>query len=127
MLWQSLKAEWHEAPVDARLVVAVVLVIVPLLMASPAWAEPETLTRTRNCAIQGRLKVTGYYAGNITCTIGEQTRSAIRAFQRDNGIAQTGTVGPKTYARLFGRERGDTRPVLVDRGECPQDLIACRK
>ncbi len=41
-------------------------------------------------AIQSRLRVLGYYSGVIDGLAGKRTRSAISAFQRDNGIVADG-------------------------------------
>jgi Putative peptidoglycan binding domain len=37
----------------------------------------------------------GYYTGQVDGVIGPQTRSAIREFQRDNGLAVTGRITPE--------------------------------
>jgi peptidoglycan hydrolase-like protein with peptidoglycan-binding domain len=76
-----------------------IVLIVGLLWGGPALADAETY------AIQGRLKVDGYYPGKIDGIIGDSTKNAIRAFQAERGLPTTGHVGPKTYKALFGRER----------------------
>jgi peptidoglycan hydrolase-like protein with peptidoglycan-binding domain len=78
--------------------------LIAILMYSPALADAESY------AIQGRLKVDGYYTGKIDGIIGDSTKDAIRAFQAERGLPITGHVGPKTYKALFGRERGDNTP-----------------
>jgi peptidoglycan hydrolase-like protein with peptidoglycan-binding domain len=75
--------------------------LIVILMYSPALADAESV------AIQGRLKVDGYYPGKIDGIIGDSTKSAIRAFQAERGLPTTGHVGPRTYRALFGRSRGD--------------------
>lgn len=42
--------------------------------------------------VQGRLANLGYLAGAIDGVLGEETREAIRAFQRANDLAETGEV-----------------------------------
>jgi outer membrane murein-binding lipoprotein Lpp len=50
--------------------------------------------------IQQALKNAGYYQGTLDGKIGSQTRQAIRAFQRDNGLGADGIVGRQTWAKL---------------------------
>jgi peptidoglycan hydrolase-like protein with peptidoglycan-binding domain len=90
--------------------------LIAILLYSPALADAESY------AIQGRLKVDGYYPGKIDGIIGDSTKDAIRAFQAERGLPTTGHVGPKTYKALFGRARGDNTP-SADNYE-PVDLKA---
>lgn len=55
----------------------------------------------QNKAIQQRLHSLGYYNGAIDGIIGNQTTQAIKKFQFDYGVQETGTVGPET-SRLLG-------------------------
>lgn len=55
----------------------------------------------QNKIIQQRLQSLGYYNGSIDGVIGNQTIQAIKKFQFDYGVQQTGTVGPET-SRLLG-------------------------
>jgi hypothetical protein len=91
-----------------RIIVAVAIIIFAIAYITVATADIREA-----CAIQGRLKVLGYYRGTITtCADTSATREAIEAFQRDNDLPPVGKVGPATYRKLFGRSRGDTRPVV---------------
>lgn len=51
-------------------------------------------------AIQERLKERGLFSANVTGYYGEITRNAVLAFQRQQGISQTGTAGPITLKAL---------------------------
>lgn len=51
-------------------------------------------------AIQERLKERGLFNANVTGYYGEITRNAVLAFQRQQGISQTGTAGPITLKAL---------------------------
>lgn len=51
-------------------------------------------------AIQEKLKERGLFNANITGYYGEITRKAVLAFQRQQGISQTGTAGPITLKAL---------------------------
>ena len=51
-------------------------------------------------AIQKRLFSLGYYTGNIDGIFGSKTRSAVMAFQRDNGLLTDGIAGKNTLAAL---------------------------
>lgn len=50
--------------------------------------------------VQKKLKNWGYYSGSIDGIYGSKTRSAVRLFQRRNGLAVDGIVGNKTLAAL---------------------------
>ena len=50
--------------------------------------------------IQTKLKRWGYYNGNVDGIYGSQTVSAVKYFQRKNGLAQDGIAGPKTLAAM---------------------------
>ncbi|MBP3797462.1 MAG: spore cortex-lytic enzyme [Ruminococcus sp.] len=51
-------------------------------------------------AIQERLKERGLFNANVTGYYGEVTQNAVKAFQRQQGISQTGTAGPVTLKAL---------------------------
>ncbi len=57
-------------------------------------------TASQNKQIQQKLKDLGYYNGKIDGIIGKLSLSAIKAFQKDNGLVVDGIVGPKTAAKL---------------------------
>ena len=50
--------------------------------------------------IQQRLKNWGYYSGAVDGVFGSGTLAAVKSFQRKNGLAADGIVGPKTAAAL---------------------------
>ncbi len=50
--------------------------------------------------VQEALARRGYYTGQVDGVIGPQTRSAIREFQRDNGLAVTGRITPELLETL---------------------------
>ncbi len=60
----------------------------------------EVKSRPKAKDIQLALKNAGYYAGVVDGKIGKATRSAIRAFQKANGLAVDGKVGKQTWALL---------------------------
>jgi len=62
----------------------------------PARPTPDTTV----LAIQRRLNELGYSAGTPDGLFGNKTRSAIQTFQRDNGIAVTGTADQALLSRL---------------------------
>ena len=51
--------------------------------------------------IQQALKNAGLYQGSVDGKIGPQTRSAIREFQRVNGLKVDGVVGKQTWNKLI--------------------------
>lgn len=62
-------------------------------------AEAAT-TKAENRTIQTKLKRWGYYKGSIDGIYGPQTKSAVKYFQRKNGLAVDGIVGPQTAKAL---------------------------
>lgn len=50
--------------------------------------------------LQTFLKAEGYLTAPLVPNFGNATRAAVRAFQKDNNISQTGTAGPKTRAMI---------------------------
>ncbi len=50
--------------------------------------------------VQRRLKQWGYYTGAVDGIFGSETRKAVIAFQKKNGLTADGIVGKATYAAL---------------------------
>lgn len=50
--------------------------------------------------VQTKLKQWGYYDGVVDGVFGAGTSSAVKVFQRRNGLTSDGVVGPRTYAAL---------------------------
>jgi len=50
--------------------------------------------------IQTALRNAGFYDGKVDGVKGEQTKKAIKAFQKANGLRDDGVVGPKTWDML---------------------------
>lgn len=59
--------------------------------------------------LQSLLRRIGYNPGAIDGVFGQQTRLAVIAFQRNNGLTADGIVGPATWALLEGFLRGYER------------------
>lgn len=57
-------------------------------------------TTSQNKVIQQRLKQWGYYTGAIDGILGPKSISAIKRFQRNNGLVADGIVGPLTAAKI---------------------------
>lgn len=69
-----------------------------------AFARAETLRRGSRGElvkqVQTKLKNWGYYKGSIDGIFGSGTESAVKAFQRKNGLTADGIIGKKTAAAL---------------------------
>ncbi|MGM9762424.1 MAG: peptidoglycan-binding protein [Candidatus Cryptobacteroides sp.] len=50
--------------------------------------------------LQQYLKEAGYFSGNTTGLYGKQTEAAVRAFQKDNGISQSGIADKATIKKI---------------------------
>ena len=53
-------------------------------------------------SIQRALKNAGYYQGAVDGKIGSGTKTALKNFQRDQGLTADGVCGRQTWARLEG-------------------------
>ena len=58
------------------------------------------LTTSQVKTVQTKLKNWGYYSGSVDGIYGAKTKSAVKSFQKKNGLAVDGVVGPKTAAAL---------------------------
>ena len=82
---------------------------------APVTAAPATPTPTPRSlqvgftgsdavrALQKRLKELGYYSGSVDGDFGKGTESAVKAFQRANGLTADGKAGQKTLEKLNSR------------------------
>lgn len=66
--------------------------------ATPAAAGPLTAADIE--LVQRRLNQLGYPAGQVDGRLGSRTRSALRAWQADQGLRVTGEITPEDVARL---------------------------
>ena len=65
-------------------------------------------------AMQKRLKQLGYFEGEVSDTFDDDTRNAVKAFQKDNKLTADGVVGDKTLKKMFDPEAkhaGEKAPV----------------
>lgn len=95
---------------DAKYICRSLAVILSLLLLSALLGkivphEKETASSLGSYgnevrAIQQKLKERGLFNTNVTGYYGEITRNAVLAFQRQQGISQTGTAGPITLKAL---------------------------
>lgn len=75
-------------------------------VSAPSGAASSRIYRTPSgfelpsVNIQQALKNAGYYHGNIDGKIGPATETAVRSFQRDNGLQTDGIVGRNTWEKL---------------------------
>lgn len=50
--------------------------------------------------IQTRLRNWGYYSGSVDGVFGSKTQTAVKSFQRKNGLTPDGVAGPATLAKI---------------------------
>lgn len=60
--------------------------------------------------LQTRLKELGYDPGTVDGKFGNGTQSAVKAFQRQNGLTVDGAAGPKTLAVLYSDQAKPYQP-----------------
>jgi len=72
--------------------------------ASPQTADRQTtewrITEKEVKAVQAELTRRGYYESKITGVLDRDTREAVRAYQSDNGLKDSGRIDPETYRKL---------------------------
>lgn len=64
--------------------------------------------------VQQKLKNWGYYKGEVDGVFGSATLAAVKFFQKQNGLAADGIVGPKTAAALGITLGGSTQTATGD-------------
>jgi peptidoglycan hydrolase-like protein with peptidoglycan-binding domain len=69
------------------------------IMTGPAQARSFS-SRGNIFSAQKRLQMKGYYRGPLDGRYNTRTRRALRDFQFDHNLAQTGRLNPKTCIRL---------------------------
>ncbi len=88
----------------AKRCAAILLVCAALLAVGSALAANGTLRYGDSGGdvkeLQRRLRQWGYYTGAVDGVFGSKTLTAVKLFQRKNGLAADGVVGKKTLAAL---------------------------
>ena len=71
-------------------------------------AGSKTMTSLKNTvtALQSDLARKGYYSGKIDSSFGSGTQAAVKAYQKKNGLKQTGIAGASTMKKLYGYALG---------------------
>ena len=82
------------------LIFAVNLLIIALAQSADAALYKKGSQGSTVKEIQTRLKSWGYYDGVVDGIFGSRTETAVKYFQRKNGLSVDGQVGDKTLAAL---------------------------
>ena len=85
----------------ALLVLVLLAVCLPAVQAGAASTLRKGARGSEVRALQAALKDLGFYTMKIDGIYGKGTVSAVRAFQRKNGLKADGIAGPKTLAKLY--------------------------
>lgn len=89
-----------------------VLVLIALSAGLSQAASVRTLKKGSRGAevktLQTALKDQGYYSGKIDGIYGKKTVSAVKAYQRKNGLKADGVAGPKTLGKLYEKGEAET-------------------
>ncbi len=76
---------------------------------TPASSIGETLEEGMSGsavrALQSRLKTLGYLSGSVDGDFGSATKTAVIAFQRNNGLTADGKAGTATLNKLYAEEQ----------------------
>lgn len=76
------------------------ILVICLAQASQAVTYQRGSTGSVVKQIQTRLKNWGYYSGSVDGVYGSATESAVKAFQRKNGLTADGKAGPQTLKAM---------------------------
>lgn len=79
---------------------AVNILIIALAQSADAALYKRGSSSATVTQIQTRLKSWGYYSGSVDGIYGSATESAVKYFQRKNGLSVDGQAGDKTLAAL---------------------------
>jgi len=86
------------------LVLAVLFAVNILVICLAQTADAASLQRGSSGSavkqVQSKLKSWGYYSGSVDGIFGSATESAVKAFQRKNGLTVDGKVGSQTLKAL---------------------------
>ena len=82
------------------LIFAVNIFIIALAQSADAALYKRGSSGATVTQIQTRLKSWGYYSGEVDGVYGSRTESAVRYFQRSNGLSADGQAGDKTLAAM---------------------------
>ena len=79
---------------------------------SPLPGTTITLNKTGDAVVtvQTQLKALGYYTGDVTGTYDKATRTALKAFQKKNGLTADGKAGAETQNLLVSGNALSRRP-----------------
>ena len=94
----------------------VMAAVLAAALAAPVWAhDVERTSEAQMRRAQEKLTKLGYPAGTADGAMGEETRNAIRNFQRDKGLNATGELNDETVAALdLGRAERAGRATSAD-------------
>lgn len=85
----------------AMLCILLILIVIVQSTYSTVYALSKYGSRGNEVKqIQQKLKNWGYYSGNVDGIYGSQTLSAVKYFQRKNGLTVDGIAGPATLKAL---------------------------
>ncbi len=82
------------------LIFAVNILIIAIAQSADAALYKRGSSGATVTEIQKRLKSWGYYTGSVDGIYGSRTESAVKYFQRTNGLAVDGQAGNKTLAAM---------------------------
>lgn len=73
-------------------------------------------------AIQQQLAIRGYFTASVTSFYGPITEDAVRRFQRDNALPQTGVVDSVTYSLLLNLTPVNPPPRILKLGDIHSEV-----
>ena len=79
----------------AMICVLIIVYFAGFILTDTAYSDDQKVYQ-----VQEKLKQLGYDPGRADGILGKKTKTAVRHFQRDNGLPETGKLDEQTQAKL---------------------------
>ncbi len=104
-----------DAPTDVAQPITLSTVTEPSMSAAEAALEDRLWTKPTPYDVQQALKNAGFYQGSVDGKPGPLTKTAIREFQRVQGLKMDGVVGKRTWEKLSPYLEGAAPVAMTDK------------
>ncbi len=85
--------------------------------ASESWRSGDFIRRDDIRWAQTELRSRGLYKGSLDGVLGQQTRRALRQFQKNTGLDQTASLDAQTWEELTGNPEIGEGPSMPNNGD----------
>ena len=89
----------------------------PVVASASGGSTGKVSIKPSTREIQQALKNAGFYQGQVDGKLGQQTRDAVKEFQRVHGLKDDGVVGKQTWNKLSSYATLNAKPGELDAAE----------